>query len=97
MSVSNLHFALFEAMGFEITKLCKLENTCLWEPGSIFISLTSERETSTEILLAFLKCCTGGDDWSLFLYGTIDHFKLYNSPSILCAYNNVIIDGQFHI
>ena len=29
MSKSNLYFALFEAIGFEITKLCKLKNTHL--------------------------------------------------------------------
>lgn len=51
-----MRFALFEAIGFEITKLCKLENTCLWEPGNMFISFTSEREPSTEMLLTFLKC-----------------------------------------
>lgn len=50
--MSNMCFALFEAIGFEITKLCKLENTHLQEPGNTFISLTSERETSTEILLS---------------------------------------------
>lgn len=58
MSVSNLHFALFEAVGFEITKLRKLENTCLWEPGSVLISLPSERETSTEILVTELMVRT---------------------------------------
>lgn len=54
--MSNLCFALFEAIGFEITKLCKLENTRLWEPSNMFVSLTSESETRTEMLLTFLKC-----------------------------------------
>lgn len=47
--MSNLHFALFEKIGFEITKPCKPDNTCLWEPGNMFIYLTSEREAQ--------KCC----------------------------------------
>lgn len=47
--MSNLHFALLEAIGFEITKPCKPDNTCLWGPGNMFIFLTSEREAQ--------KCC----------------------------------------
>lgn len=42
--MSNLHFALFEAIDLEITKPCKPDNTCLWESGNMFIYLTSERK-----------------------------------------------------
>lgn len=73
--MSNLHFALFEAIGFETTKPCKPDNTCLWEPGNMFICLTSERETSTKTLLIFLKCW--GETEILFFMGLLTILTLY--------------------